>query len=137
MLQPTFVIGRTHFNTWGKVSYWPIHPMTYTVNWGRGQDTQVWILIKPRLLFSRAGYATNIFLNTQHGLKHSKSRNLLRHFSFLYSNHIDWKIDTIYFKSVVHHQSCLNCVFIFKFFKNSMIIFEYYTMLNEWLRNAP
>ena len=56
---------------------------------------------------------------------------------FLYSNHIDLKIGTFYIKSFVHHQSCLNCIVIFKFFKNSKIIFEYYEMLSEWLQSAP
>jgi len=57
-------------------------------------------------------------------------------FSFLYSNHIDLKIGTVYIKSFVHHQTRLNCIFNFKFFKNSMIIFEYYEMRREWLRYA-
>jgi len=58
-------------------------------------------------------------------------------FSFLYSNHIDLKIGTFYIKSIMHHQSCLNCIFNFKFFKKSMIIFEYYKMLIEWLQSVP
>ena len=42
------------------------------------------------------------------------------------------KIGRFYIKSVVHHRSCLNCNFYFKFFKNSTIIFENYKMLSEW-----
>ena len=51
----------------------------------------------------------------------------------LYSNHIDLQIRSFYIKSFVHHQLCLNCIFIFKFFKNSMIVFKNYKKLSEWL----
>ena len=58
-------------------------------------------------------------------------------FSVLYSKYIDLKLGIFYLKSFVHHQLCLNCILKFKFFKNSMIIFEYYKMLREWFQSDP
>ena len=48
-----------------------------------------------------------------------------------------FKIGAFHTKRFVHRQSYLKCIFNFKFFKKSMIIFAYYKMLSEWLQSAP
>jgi len=63
-----------------------------------------------------------------------KAAHMDASYSF-HSNHIDLKNGTFYIKSFLHQQLCLKC--IFNFFKNSMIIFEFYKTLSEWVQSAP